>query len=436
MTRYAYTVTTDVGSSPEYSFTTARPAESHAPFTFLVFGDSQSGQALKPNYGPWHDTVTAAYARNPDSRFMMNVGDLVEVGQYVTHWNNWFAAGQEVIARIPEMPVQGNHETYLDANESVTVRPAYFTSLVKVFANGPEGLRGQTYSFDYGDAHFAVLDSQEDEEAKIAGPILPRQAEWLAADLDHSAKTWKLVFFHKTPFYNKATRANELLRATIGAVCESHGVDVVFNAHDHCISRTYPLKGGRIMSRPSEGTVYYVTGRSGGKDYDDLTRKVWDAFFYDPQDQSCYLTVRIDGPRLTVNAFKVDGTPIDVYAIDKADPSGCTLTTRPGRFKKTRTVLYGDFLPGRAVNPSSTVRDSKGTWFVDARAFMTYLGGSVSYQDGTAWLFLGSKAYQVASSQSRFNSAKILTVSADAIHDLLGFKYRYDDSLNVLFFTK
>ena len=438
MTRYSYAVKTDAGRSAVYSFTTGPRAGSPAPFTFLVFGDSQSGVPLKPDYSAWHETVTAAYARNPDARFLMNVGDFVETGHYYMHWNNWFAAARNVIACIPEMPVQGNHETYVDAEAKTTAKPAYLTAQFRVFANGPEGLGGQTYSFDYGDAHFVVLDSQEDEEAKIAGPILPKQAAWLADDLTRSSKTWKLVFFHKTPFYNKAARANELLKSLICPVCESHGVDLVFNGHDHGISRTYPIKNNRLLSRPGDGTVYYVTGRSGAKTYDDLTRKVWDAFFYDPQDQSCYLTVRIDGPRLTVRAFKADGTPIDSYTIDKKDPSAGTMATAPARFNKTRTVVYGDFLPGQALisKSGSAAQDAQETWFVDARAFMTYLGGSVSHQDGTTWLFLAGKSYAVPSDQARFNADKVLTISAGAIHDLLGFQYRYDDALNALFFVK
>jgi UDP-2,3-diacylglucosamine pyrophosphatase LpxH len=438
MTRYSYSVKTEVASSAVYFFTTGPSAASPVPFKFLVFGDSQSGDPLKPDYSVWQDTVSVAYARNPDARFLMNIGDLVEVGQSIVHWNNWLSAAQDVIAHIPEMPVQGNHETYVDANEKRTVRPTYLTSQFRVFANGPEGLCGQTYSFDHGDAHMVVVDSQEDEEAKIAGPVLPKQAVWLASDLEHSAKTWKLVFFHKTPFYNKAVRANELLKSAIGSVCESHSVDLVFNGHDHGLSRTYPIKNNRLMSRPADGTVYYVAGRSGAKTYNDLTRKVWDAFFYDPQDQSCYLTVQIDGPRLTVNAFKADGTPLDSYTIDKKDPSACTMTPAPARFNRTRTVVYGDYLPGQAINSksASAAQDSKGTWFVDARAFMTYLGGAVSYQDGITWLFLGSKSYAVPSDQVQFNADKVLTLSTEAIHDLLGFQYRYDDALNAIFFVK
>lgn len=436
-TKYFYSVKTDGGSSMVYSFTTGPQAGSSPPFTFLIFGDSQSGDPLKPDYSVWHDTVAAAYARNPDARFLINVGDLVETGYYYMHWNNWFAAARDVIACIPEMPVQGNHETYVDADEKTTAKPEYLTSQFRVFANGPEGLAGQTYSFDYGNAHVVVLDSQEDEEAKIAGSILGKQAAWLADDLVHSTGTWKLVFFHKTPFYNKAARANELLKS-IDSVCESHGVDLVFNGHDHGLARTYPIRNNRLMSRPADRTVYYVTGRSGAKTYDDLTRKVWDAFFYDPQDQSCYLTVRIDGPRLTVRAFKADGTPVDSYIIDKKDPSVSTITPAPERFNRTRTIVYGDFLGGQAIysKSGSAAQDSNGTWFVDAKGFMTYLGGAVLYQDETTWLFLGSESHFVPSDQARFNSDKTLVISADALHDLLGFQYRYDGALNALFFVK
>ena len=244
------------------------------------------------------------------------------------------------------------------------------------------------------------------------------------------------MFFHKTPFYNKAARANETLKSIICPVCESHGVDLVFNGHDHGLSRTYPIKNDRLLSRPGDGTVYYVTGRSGAKTYNDLTRKVWDAFFYDPQDQSCYLAVRIDGPRLTVRAFKADGTLLDRYTIDKENPAANTITAAPERFNKTRTVVYGDFLPGQALNPSVAAQDAQGTWFVDAKAFMACLGGAVSSQDGTTWLFLGSRSYAVPSGQTRFNSAKVLAISAGALHDLLGFQCRYDDALNALFFAK
>ena len=38
---------------------------------------------------------------------------------------------------------------------------------------------------------------------------------------------------------------------------EKYGVDLVFNAHDHAIARTYPIKAGALMKKPSEGVIYY-----------------------------------------------------------------------------------------------------------------------------------------------------------------------------------
>ena len=65
--------------------------------------------------------------------------------------------------------------------------------------NGPEGLKGQVYSYDYGPVHFVVLDSQEEEQKKH-GDILKIQQTWLEADLAASKAKWKIVFFHKPPY--------------------------------------------------------------------------------------------------------------------------------------------------------------------------------------------------------------------------------------------
>ncbi len=113
------------------------------------------------------------------------------------------------------------------------------------------------------------------------------------------------------------------------------------------------------------------------------------------------------------------------------------MTPAPERFNRTRVIVNGDFLPGQtlATKSSSVSQDVQGTWFIDARAFMTYLGGSVSYQDGATCLFLDGKSYAVPAAQARFNADKVLTVSADALRDLLKYEYCYDEALNALFFV-
>jgi hypothetical protein len=313
-TRYSYTVQCGTNASPEKSFTTA--VNNIDTFEFLIFGDSQGGDAKHPHYAPWHDTVEAAYRRHPISKFIINMGDLVEVGQSYMHWNNWFDAAKDVISSVPIVPVQGNHETYTMVWRERS-RPVYYTSQFKVFQNGPNGLKGQVYSFDYGTIHFSVLDSQQDEESPIRGDILSVQKEWLDRDLASSKKPWKIVLMHKPPYFSNPRSTNTEVKAAFYPVFDKYHVDLVFAAHDHIIARTFPMKNDKQYSKPKDGTVYYITGRSGSKHYDFLFSMPWHEFFYNPRTQPCYLSVRVNKNRLYVGIYNQDGSSIDCYSIVK-----------------------------------------------------------------------------------------------------------------------
>ena len=305
-TRYSYRVGDGEHWSPFRRFTTAAPKP--RAFKFLVFGDSQSSTSGDNPYGQWRTTVQNAYRANPTAKFMVNVGDLVNTGQSAEHWNCWFAAATGVIDAIPEMPVLGNHE-YAGGGG-----PSYATRQFPVPQNGPEGLKSRVYSYDYGQAHFVVLDTE-----KAKGDSLDATRKWLDSDLSASRATWKIAFFHKAPWEVKDGRTNEELRAAFSPTLEQHGVDLVFNGHDHGIGRTWPLRDGRRMEKPSQGTVYFVTGRSGEKTYKNLSKREWNSFFFNPLDQPNYLVVRVASDRLTVTTVKQDGTLIDDFFIDKTN---------------------------------------------------------------------------------------------------------------------
>ena len=322
-TTYVYQIGDGKIRGEAHSFTTADP---HArAFNFLVFGDSQSGIRDKMIYAPWEKTIHNAYAVHPDARFCINMGDLVEVGEMYAHWNGWFAAARGVIDTIPQMPVEGNHETYVPDTTASAIPKSWVTQF-PMPQNGPAGLTGQVYSYDYGNVHFAVLDSQQDEEQPVRGDILQAQTAWLDADLAASKAPWKIVLFHKTPYDLKANRPNPAIKAAFCPVIERHHVDLVLNGHDHGIAYTYPIAHDVIKAKPSEGTIYYITGRSGNKTYSDLAKKPVDAFFFNPLDQPCYLVVEVADRQLTVHAVKQDGTPIDNMCIDKVHD---TLTDLP-----------------------------------------------------------------------------------------------------------
>jgi 3',5'-cyclic AMP phosphodiesterase CpdA len=307
-TRYKYQVGDGSLWSESRTFLTAPSKVSG--FKFLVFGDSQS-----INYNTWRTTVQQAYQANPDATFFTNVGDLVDVGQDYAQWNAWFDGSKGVIDTIPAMPLTGNHENYTP--ERKFSMPIFFTAQFKVPMNGPENLKRQVYSFDYGDVHFIMLDSQAGEEASFVPSMLEMQKTWLEKDLENTTKKWKVVFSHRPLYNNKSGGEGENVRRAFVPILDKYQVDVVFTGHDHVYARTYPLKNDGLVDKLTKGTVYVATGRSGSKTYNDTIHKEWNEFFYNPVDEPNYITVEVQGDVLGVKAYKQSGVLLDAWTIDK-----------------------------------------------------------------------------------------------------------------------
>ncbi|MBU2700640.1 hypothetical protein Ga0466249_001732 [Sporomusaceae bacterium BoRhaA] len=446
-THYMYRVQDGKDWSDPCDFVTQPSAKQ--PFKFLVFGDSQSGLPKNPEYGPWRTTIHNAYQAHSDAVFFMVVGDLVEVGQDYRHWNNWYAAAKDVAEKIPHMAVPGNHETYDVPEENHSVKPIYYTKQNKLPANGPDALIGQVYSFDYGDVHFSILDSQADEEGQYVPNMLQLEAEWLDNDLAATNQKWKIVLFHKTPYYNKAVRANEKLKAVILPVIDKHHVDVVINGHDHGYSRTYPIYQDSFVDSPAQGTVYIVAGRSGNKFYTDLSQKIWDAFFHDPQAEPNYLVVEAMGDQLVINAYTQSGELIERYSIDKVSGKDSPLTMLPERSQQPRLVIWGNMLQTPLL--SAVPQKIADAWHVPLRAFFEFIGASVDIMGGgriavkyqkTNLIFQMNDTQVIVNDQPSVLQYPLATVqgatliAAEDLKKLLGFGYRYDAKLNMLFLAK
>ena len=305
--KYVYHIGADSNWNKEGSFQTE--SEKTNAFTFLLFGDSQSS-----DYNTWSKTFGQAVAQTPDTKFFINVGDLVDNGQQYVQWKGWFAAIAGYSNQIPIVPVVGNHETYTPIPENKFSLPVYFTQQFKAGQNGPEGLKGQVYSFDYGNAHFVILDSQIGEERKFLPDSLERQQAWLTKDLAATDKLWKFVFIHRPAYHNRqAESLPDPKTAAFIPIFDQYGVDVVFAGHDHVNKHTLKLKNGMAQDT---GTVYMTAGRSGTKSYNTMEAKDWDDVYLDPA-QPTFNVVNIDGNIFTVNVYQQDGTLIDSWNLVK-----------------------------------------------------------------------------------------------------------------------
>lgn len=307
-TRYYYRVGDNLKWSELRSFTT-EPIKA-AAFKFLVFGDSQS-----VNYDVWRDTLHQAYLTNKDAVFFTNVGDLVDVGQDYREWNSWFAAAEGVIDYIPAMPITGNHETYTP--EHRFSMPTFFKTQFKLPANGPEGLQSQVYSFDYGEAHFIMLDSQQGEERQFEPDMLDKQKEWLEKDLAATKKKWKIAFIHRSPYNNKESGGNENIRSAFVPIFDKYNVNAVFTGHDHAYARSYPLYQNSVAANPSMGTIYIASGRSGTKVYRDNVPQTWNEFFHNPSSEPNYIAVEVQNNFMAIKSFGQSGVLLDEWTIQR-----------------------------------------------------------------------------------------------------------------------
>lgn len=307
-TDYLYQVGDGVNWSRVHRFRT-EPAKPE-PFKFLVMGDSQS-----LDYGVWRKSLVQATEANSDAAFFVSMGDLVDVGQDYGEWEAWYEAGAGVLEHLPIVPLTGNHECYSPGRRFS--RPEYFTAQFALPTNGPPGLQGQVYSFDYGDAHFVILDSQIGEQAQFVPDLLDKQRDWLEVDLAVSTKPWKLVFIHRPLYGNKAQGISENIRRAFEPLFDRYQVDVVFTAHDHVYARSGPLFAGQPTEGLQRGTLHLATGRTGTKTYPAMTAKDWNVVFHNPVDQPNYLVVTLSGGVLRIGALGIDGELIDAWALEK-----------------------------------------------------------------------------------------------------------------------
>jgi len=305
-TSYAYSVGdgTDQGSTPWQTVRTA--AKEPTSTQFLYMGDAQCG------FEGWGKLLQAARTRHPDAAFLILAGDLVDRGNERTNWDHFFLRAKPVFDQLPLMPCVGNHE-YLDQG------PRLYRSTFSLPRNGPKGIDSNlVYSFENGDAFFAVLDSNL---ALADRSLAQLQARWLDDALARTRATWKFVVFHHPIYASHPSRLNPTLGEDWIPVFDKHHVDLVLQGHDHAYLRTYPYRQGRRVASNAEGTTYVVSV-SGEKFCDQNPRDYTEAGL---THISLYQTIDIDIAKrqLLYRAWDLEGRERDRLEIQK--PTSGTL---------------------------------------------------------------------------------------------------------------
>lgn len=253
--------------------------------------------------------------------FVVGIGDLVFESK-VDDFRKFRRVILEPLGKIGARfyPVVGNHD--------FPVQPHWFG-----FWDPPANRLH--YSFDYGNSHFVVLDTNkamapEDREfqpgteeyaIQTQGESFEpgsEQYQWLRQDLATTKKTHIFVFFHVPAFSYGGHESSPAIQRALCPLFEKYRVTAVFMGHSHGYERFVPLRvdlsSGSPAGVPDEqnGVVYIVTAGGGMPLYDIERAKTHAAL----AKAFHFVRVDVDGDiaRCTVIEAK-DGRVLDSFEL-------------------------------------------------------------------------------------------------------------------------
>jgi len=236
------------------------------PYRVAVSGDMGAGS---------HTARKIAYEIHKVKPDMLTIaGDIVYnrglVSEYTTRfwpvYNKDVAdtLGAPLLRSIPFVASVGNHDALTRDLNTFPEALAYYHFWEQPL-NGPEGKEGgafvpvltgsdenkkafydgagnkyprmTNFSFDYGNAHWTVIDSNPYVDWSDS-----TLRDWLAKDLAAAANTtWRFVLYHHPCFNSSRAHYEQQQMRVIAPILENGKVDLVFAGHVHNYQRTYPL---------------------------------------------------------------------------------------------------------------------------------------------------------------------------------------------------
>ena len=288
-------------------------------FTFVNVTDTQSKNNLSEGYTYMRTALENALKQVSNPAFILHGGDFVESSSLLNQWRNMLNGNEDILMKTPLMMVAGNHDSTYKAGEYEQMK--HFN--VGVDTTNMNSVLGIYYSYDYGNAHFVVLNSNStgkrtdgtDDDASID----KAQYEWLKADLEANTQEWTFVALHH-PLYAPAGKNNDekpYLQAQLLKLFNDNHVDMVIQGHEHLYMRTYPMNAsgkpikdtdtvkedGVTYLKDPGAPIFYMTGKTG---------KGGDAPYGD-YDSAPFVKVA-NGQETSFGMFHIEGNKLTVTA--------------------------------------------------------------------------------------------------------------------------
>jgi len=293
-TVYAYRVGSGDYWSEWFQFRTADRANDTSGFSFIYLGDGQND--LKSR---WSRTIRQAFRQQPDARFIIHAGDLINRSNTDAEWGEWHYGAGFIHAMVPAVPTPGNHEYFRDESEHLVLDP-HWAAQFTLPKNGPAGLQESVYYVDYQNVRIIALNSQLimlDEAARTA------QVDWFERLLKDNPQRWTIVTMHHPVYSTSKRRDNAVLRELFKPLFDRYSVDLVLQGHDHTYAR------GKGPDAVPNGPVYLLSV-AGPKMYESDSERWMDVAYENTQ---LYQTIHVTEHRLEFRAFDLSGKLVDSF---------------------------------------------------------------------------------------------------------------------------
>ncbi len=360
-------------------------AQAHAPkaadqsYRFVVFGDVGAGTKEAK------EIANQVYRVNPD--MIVVPGDIVYETGLISDYRSKFwpiynadkvdGVGVPLMRSIPFVGAVGNHDADSRDLDKAPDALAYFyywdqplngytseeggatlpvlkgtDANKKAFFEGAGNRypRMTNFSFNYGNAHWLVLDA--DNYVNWTDSLL---IDWVKKDLAGAQNAqWRFVTYHHPGFNSSVEHFEQQQMRLLAPIFEKGNVDVVFSGHVHNYQRSFPmhfvpagkgtlLVGGKDNKTPRgrsvsghwtldktfdgktnthpNGVIYIVTGAGGQELYNPEQEKDIDSWqkFTDKFISTVHtLTVaEVNGKTLSIKQTDAAGKVMDSFMITK-----------------------------------------------------------------------------------------------------------------------
>ncbi len=430
---------------------TFQTAPDSGAFTFIDIADTQAKTEEEAILSS--ETLDKALQTVTDAQFVVHNGDIVDTGTTEDQWNWLLGHSQESLLHTTIVPSAGNHE---DEN---------FAFYEHFHINEPAGSATETgayYSFDYSNAHFIVLNSNEDSE-KYAN-FSEAQVEWLkkdAAAAKEAGAKWIIVNIHKGPYTtsNHATDDDIIgangVRNQIAPLMAQLDIDFVMQGHDHIYARTKPITSEGKATSPEkitetlngesieysvnpDGSIYVIPATAGPKVYyKNKSEELGDNYYHlfekaeehhaaiygpDPDKNDRpkrsqvqnFVGITIDGDKFTAVTYEIDQNKneakpfiVDQFGIIKKDTATNTdpvvsLQDVSGHWAES--AIHSGITAGYITG--YTDQTFKPNAYISRAEFITMLGRALQMKETTSSLtFTDSK--QIPSYASSYISQAV-----------------------------